>query len=843
MKIDSQHELHPTLVADLAEERHLVRLRGIAERRGAVFVPLVAGPVDRRVHILECYTPGATKPLMFLAEPVGPPTDRGFPLKLSPYYEATEDAAPESPAPVPTIEPPPASLARPAAKRGTSPTISARHTRDLEQPLTAAPTERNGDVYVGRQLASGKYGLDALVGSGGMGAVYRGRHRDLDKEVAIKLLHTTFQADADFSKRFHAEALTMSKIDHPNVTRILDFGQEADGLLYLAMEFLDGVDLQTVLDQEGSLPLERAVRIMSGVCAGLGHVHRHGIIHRDIKPSNILLVSGLDDDDTPTEIPKVCDFGVALAWSGTGQGSRVAGTPEYMSPEQCRGMALDARSDVYACGILLYELATGRLPFTGEDAALTARRQVTDEPEPPSVHRPDIDPLFESVILKAIAKDPAARQQSMRHLRAELRELLAPVAVSMESAPESRAFLELESPSSSAPPSPTRPADSGRESWLELQSEGMTSFLFEHQNQLNEVADLGATLARDPDLWLAELEATHDPTKFAAELELLDPVIRKLMRTADASTLFPVVRSLRAIIKAEGAVGPRATAAGAALRLLRDPPRLEPLVAKALSGSEDPPVELVRVLVEPQAAATHALLDGRLSHASASARACFVKLVRAIGPASLAPVTQALRACLDRGELEGPLVEDLVRALPPGPSDGTGSIVAEFLRSPSPETSSTALFALAHLWGDRARPLLFGALGHAAPVIVVTAIAGLRAIRSIDTHVAAKLDAILTASTAMMEDARVAAAVALGEALPEARSAAGAIVARAFSPQRATRWSVPPPNASGELVVALARSLLVLGVPNAVGMIQQRASSSQDVVRRHLMALLSSSGS
>src|SRR4029079_5815497 len=116
----------------------------------------------------------------------------------------------------------------------------------------------------------------------------RGRHRDLDKDVAIKVLHTAFQADAEFSKRFHAEALTMSKIDHPNVTRILDFGQEADGLLYLTMEFLDGVDLQTVLDQEGAIPLERAVRIMTGVCAGLGHVHRHGIIHRDIKPSNIL---------------------------------------------------------------------------------------------------------------------------------------------------------------------------------------------------------------------------------------------------------------------------------------------------------------------------------------------------------------------------------------------------------------------------------------------------------------------------------------------------------------------------------------------------------------------------
>ena len=840
MKIDTQNELHPVLVADLAAERHVERLRGIAAKRGAVFVPLLVGPVDRRTHLLECYAPGATKPVMFLAVPVGPPTDRGFPLKLAPYEAAATADEAEVSLPEPATETPPASLAQPPAKRGTSPTLSARHTRDLGQPVPA-PTGAATDRHIGRLLAGGKYSLEARVGSGGMGAVYRGRHRDLDKEVAIKVLHPNFQADAEFSKRFHAEALTMSKIDHPNVTRILDFGQESDGLLYLAMEFLDGVDLQTVLDQEGALPLERAVRIISGVCAGLGHVHRHGIIHRDIKPSNILLVSGLDDDETPTEIPKVCDFGVALAWTGDTQSSRVAGTPEYMSPEQCQGFALDARSDVYACGMLLYELATGNLPFTGDDPGLTARRQVTEAPAPPSSHMPDIDPLFESVIMKAIAKDPGARQQSMRHLRAELRELLAPVAVSMESAPESRAWLDVESPTAEPRPSPPSGEDTGRESWLQLQSEGMTSFLFEHQNQLNEVADLSEALARDPELWLAQLEATHDVTKFGADMALLDPVIRKLMKAADASTLSVVVRSLRAVIKAESAVGPRAIAAGAALRLLRDPSRLEPLVAKALSGTVDPPAELLHVLVEPQVAGAQALLEGRLSHASASSRACFVKIMRAIGPASQAPLTSALRGCVDRGELDGPLVEDLIRALPPGPSDGTGSVVSEFLRSSSPETSATALFALAGLWGDRARPLLLGALGHVAPVIVVTAISALRAIRSIDTHVTARLDAILSANTVMMEDARLAAVIALGEALPEARSAAGAIVARAFSPPT-TRWSMPPPNGNGDLVLALARSLLVLGVPNAAAMIQQRAAASNEVLRRHLKALLPPGG-
>ena len=840
MKIDTQNELHPVLVADLSEERHVARLHKIAERRGAVFVPLLAGPVDRRMHVLECYAPGAEAAVMFLAEPIGPPTDRGFPLKLAPYEVAAQWDEIELPEPAVTeTEPPtpPASLAQPGAKRGTSPTLSARHTRDLE-PVVVSPTQRSGDAYVGRLLAGGKYSLDMLVGTGGMGAVYKGRHRDLDKEVAVKILHTTFQADAEFSKRFHAEALTMSKIDHPNVTRILDFGQEADGLLYLAMEYLDGVDLQTVLDQEGALPLERAVRIISGVCAGLGHVHRHGIVHRDIKPSNILMVSGLDDDETPTEIPKVCDFGVALAWTGNTQTSRVAGTPEYMSPEQCQGLVLDARSDVYACGMLMYELATGRLPFTGNDAALTARRQVTEQPARPSTILPDIDPLFESVIMKAIAKDPGARQQSMRHLRAELRELLAPVAVLMDAGPESRAAL-VEPVSTPEPRlSPPSDGEAGRSSWLELQSEGMTSFLFEHQNQLDEVADLGATLARDPELWLAQLEATHDATKFAADMALLDPVMRKLMKSADAKTLSVVVKSLRAIIKAEGAVGPRATAAGAILRLLRDPPRLQPLVAKALA-TEDPPAELLHVLVEPQTAGAQALLEGRLNHATPTARASFVKVMRAIGPASLAPLTLALRGCHERGEHDGPIIDDLLRSIPAGPSDATGSVVAEFLRSGSAETSATALYALAGLWGDRARPLLFGALGHVAPVIVITAITALRALRSIDSHVVTRLDAVLVANAAGMDDARVAAAVALGEATPEARSAAGAVVARAFTPPKQTMWSVAPPSASPALAVALARSLLALGVPNAATMIQQRASASPDVLRRHLQALVS----
>lgn len=839
MKIDTKNEVHPILVADLAKPEHLARLHEVAARRGHVLVPLLSAPVDRRTHILECYAPGGGGPVMFLAEPLGPPTERGYPLKLEPYEAATTTDADEVPEHEDDGEPPtPASLTRAAPKNSTSPNLSARHTRDLEQPQAApapAPAPATDSLYVGRLLAGGKYHLDALVGAGGMGAVYRGRHCVLDKEVAVKVLHATFQFDAEFSKRFHAEALTMSKIDHPNVTRILDFGQEEDGLLYLVMEFLEGVDLQAVLDQEGALPLERAVRIMSGVCAGLLHVHRHGIIHRDIKPTNILLVAGLDDDETPTEVPKVCDFGVALAWTGTSEGSLVAGTPEYMSPEQCRGLALDARSDVYACGMLMYELATGRLPFTGDDGALTARRQVTEEPARPSLHMPEIDPLFESVIMKAIAKEPAARQQSMRHLRSELRELLAPVAVSMDAAPESQS---IPAPSSSASGVPPPSGDEGRENWLEVQSEGMTAFLFEHRNAYQEAEEVGAALADDPRAWLEELAATQEVTKFGAQMTLLEAIIRKIVKKADATTLSAIVTTLRRVIKEEGAVGPRAMSAGSVLRLLRDPQRLEPLVEKALGGPEQPTAAMVHVLVEPQAASAQALIDGRLRHASPAARACFITIMRAIGPASLAPLMMALRGCLDRGELDGPVVDDLLRSMPPGPSDAAGSVVAEFLRSGSADTSGVALFALAGLWGERARPLLLGALNHVGPGVVVGAIMGLRAIRAIDTHAVARLDAVLSGNATMTDAARAAAATALAEATPDARNAAAMLVTRAWAPPRTTLWSSPPPSASQDLVVALAHSLLVLGVPSAAVMIQQRAASSPDELRRCLTALL-----
>jgi len=179
------------------------------------------------------------------------------------------------------------------------------------------------------------------------------------------------------------------------------------------MEYLQGASLRQVLEAEGPLSMERAVELLGQVCAGLAHAHHRGVVHRDVKPSNVILVKQRDDDGGEVTIAKVCDFGIATGPATADQGSasvgHVTGTAQYMSPEQCRGEEVDARSDVYSCGVTLYELVTGRLPFEGEERSHFRRLHELAAPTPPSTHAPDIDPLLEQLILKALAKAPGVK--------------------------------------------------------------------------------------------------------------------------------------------------------------------------------------------------------------------------------------------------------------------------------------------------------------------------------------------------------------------------------------------------------------------------------------------------
>ena len=411
-------DLLPVLVADLADDEAQEILDAAAFAGSQVYIPLETAPVNATEHVLEVHIPGMAEPLYFLALPLGPPAAEGFPMRIRPMPDAAPSGRTEA---LPGMS---------GVVRGRSSTtsmmLSASHTADLER-ATPLPTEPT-DSILGRALAGGKLLMESLIGRGGVGAVYKARHRELRMPVAVKVLHESFQHDIDFCRRFYAEALAASRLDHPNITRVIDFGQEPDGLLYLAMEFLDGVELRSLINKEGALSTQRIAEVMMQTCAGLSQAHARGIVHRDIKPENLVIVPGQDDDGQAIELVKVCDFGIAQhrALPGAAEAAgMLSGTPEYMSPEQCRGDELDARSDVYACGVVLYELATGQLPFLSDRPESILNKHQFTAPLAPNVVRPGVDPELERIILKALSKEPDDRPQNMRELRAELRELLA----------------------------------------------------------------------------------------------------------------------------------------------------------------------------------------------------------------------------------------------------------------------------------------------------------------------------------------------------------------------------------------------------------------------------------
>jgi serine/threonine-protein kinase len=291
---------------------------------------------------------------------------------------------------------------------------------------------RAEESLVGRTIA-GKFTIEAHIGSGAMGQVYRARQLALEKTVAVKVLHGDLAQDPTFAARFHREAMAASRLDHPNSMRVIDFGAEPDGMLYIAMEYLDGRDLHRIIHEDGTLPEARVVDILVQALGALVVAHDMGVIHRDLKPENIMILEGLDDEGQPIDIVKVCDFGIAKintkTLSGVSDSGRAAlttqglvvGTPEYMSPEQGRGDPLDARADLYSVGVMMFQLLTGRLPFQAETALGLVFKQVNEPAPTPSSFRAGIDPHLEAVCLKALSKRPEERFQSAREMRSALK--------------------------------------------------------------------------------------------------------------------------------------------------------------------------------------------------------------------------------------------------------------------------------------------------------------------------------------------------------------------------------------------------------------------------------------
>ncbi len=225
------------------------------------------------------------------------------------------------------------------------------------------------DPYLGRKLDD-KYMIEELLGVGGMGRVYRAVQLSLEKKICVKVLRTGATEDETLARRFHREARAASRLNHPNSISVIDFGQTAaDGSLYMAMEFIPGRDLGKIIREDFPLGEQRVVHIMDQVLSALADAHAADIVHRDLKPENIMVT----DLRGTKDFVKVLDFGIAKIQEtsqdpGLTQAGMVCGTPEYMSPEQARGEPLDARSDLYAAGVILYQMITGRLPFQAPTA-------------------------------------------------------------------------------------------------------------------------------------------------------------------------------------------------------------------------------------------------------------------------------------------------------------------------------------------------------------------------------------------------------------------------------------------------------------------------------------------
>ncbi|MDT7653910.1 MAG: eukaryotic-like serine/threonine-protein kinase, partial [Pseudonocardiales bacterium] len=308
------------------------------------------------------------------------------------------------------------------------------------------------------RLLSERYELGEVLGYGGMSEVHRGLDTRLGRDVAVKVLRADLARDPQFQIRFRREAQNAAALNHPAIVAVYDTGEvagESGPLPYIVMEYVDGQTLREIVKTSGPMTQQKVIEVMADVCAALDFSHRHNIIHRDVKPANIMI--------NRAGAVKVMDFGIARAL-GEGQNvtqtAAVIGTAQYLSPEQARGEAVDARSDVYAAGCVLFELLTGDPPFTGDTPVAVAYQHVREDPRRPSEVNPSIPAALDAVVLKALSKNPLNRYQSAAEMRSDLvrvRSGQSPLAPLVMSEDERTAMLAA-SPSTG----PTRRINGGR---------------------------------------------------------------------------------------------------------------------------------------------------------------------------------------------------------------------------------------------------------------------------------------------------------------------------------------------------------------------------------------------
>lgn len=298
---------------------------------------------------------------------------------------------------------------------------AAEHLRVIDGQATM---HKPVDPLIGTVL-DGRYLVESVLGEGGMGLVYKARHTVLGKPLAIKVLRSDVSKDAEIIERFRQEAQSATSIGNEHIIDISDFGTLPDGSTYFVMEFLGGQSLTQAVER-GPFPANRTIHVAKQLCRALGAAHERGIVHRDMKPDNIYLIARGGDDD----FVKVLDFGIAKVGGATSKLTKVGqvfGTPHYMSPEQCSGANVDQRTDIYAIGVIVYEMACGRVPFDADNLMGILTKHLYEQPIRPHELPPPIDvPAgLEAIIMKCLAKSADARYQSMSEMLADLERLQA----------------------------------------------------------------------------------------------------------------------------------------------------------------------------------------------------------------------------------------------------------------------------------------------------------------------------------------------------------------------------------------------------------------------------------
>jgi serine/threonine protein kinase len=305
---------------------------------------------------------------------------------------------------------------------------SGRATATAQQLQVQVQIDEEAEPDLIGSEVDGRYRVLELIGEGGMGKVYLAEHIEIGKRVALKVLHPSYSRMPDLVERFRREARAASKIGHPNIVDVTDSGTTADGSVYFVMEYLEGVELGSVIEREGALDVARALKITGQICRALAAAHREGIIHRDLKPENIYLITR----DGTADVVKVLDFGIAKTTEAEAARERrltspgmAMGTPEYMSPEQAAGRPADARCDVYALGAILYEMVTGEPPYIGDNFMEILTKKATLDPRPPHLVRTELASQVSDLVMASMARNPSDRPQTMEALEYELNKCLA----------------------------------------------------------------------------------------------------------------------------------------------------------------------------------------------------------------------------------------------------------------------------------------------------------------------------------------------------------------------------------------------------------------------------------